>query len=276
MYKPVVMTNDDYHNESSNSSTNVRAILDCDKKYLASLGSSNKAPSKAMLEGTAVHAYLGEPELFEKDFICKPVDLSLRTKEGKQWVLDNSDKIVLDNEFFNNLPLIAESFYDSPAKDIYKKNGLVEKSFFWKDDYGVPCKCRPDWISPDFRSMIDLKTTIDANPKKFKYSISQYKYDIQAAFYMRGVEVCTKVTPETFYFIAIEKVAPFCVGVYQISSEWLIYVEKEIHEALYRIDSLKQRGKPFDYTPEILELQPPAWMKEKTPQAVPMEEIKLF
>lgn len=279
MYKPVVMTNDDYHKHKNYSSTNVRAFLDNDEKGLASLVPSTKPPSKAMLEGTAVHAYIGEPHLFKRDFVCKPVDLSLRTKEGKQWAADNADKIVLDTEFYNNLPYIAESFYRSPAKDIYLKDGLVERSFFWEDDYGVSCKCRPDWISKDFRRIIDLKTTADAHPRKFKKSIVDYRYDIQAAFYMRGVEVCTKVTPEVFYFIAIEKVAPFCVAVYQITDDWLMIGQKDIHEALYRIDRVIQSGEPQGYTPEIMSLSPPEWMNSPSKKKVtPMNyhEIPLF
>ena len=45
MYKPVVMTNDDYHKHKNYSSTNVRAFLDNDEKGLASLVPSTKQPS---------------------------------------------------------------------------------------------------------------------------------------------------------------------------------------------------------------------------------------
>tara|TARA_R100001510_G_scaffold14483_1_gene11753 strand:+ start:453 stop:1298 length:846 start_codon:yes stop_codon:yes gene_type:complete len=281
MYKPVVMSNEDYHAHKNYSSTNIRAHLDCDEKGIASSLPSGKPSSKALIEGSAVHAYLGEPEIFKRDFICKPLDLSLRTKEGRQWVKDNDDKIVLDNDFYDNLPLIADSFYKTPAKDIYTKDGLIERSFFWTDVLGVECKCRPDWISPDYRIIIDLKTTIDANPRKFKQSIVKYRYDIQAQFYRRGIEVCTGVKPEAFYFIAIEKTAPFCVGVYRITEDWLAIGDKEIDEALYRIDSMMQRGHTIGYTPEIMDLSPPQWMldredKSKSMNGIPLNEIALF
>ena len=96
---------------------------------------------------------------------------------------------------------------------------------------------------------------------------------------MRGVEVCTKVTPEVFYFIAIEKVAPFCVAVYQITDDWLLIGQKDIHEALYRIDRVIQTGKPEGYTPEIMALSPPEWMNSPSKKKVtPLNyhEIPLF
>jgi len=222
MYKPVVMSNEDYHAHKNYSSSNIRAHLDCDEKGVASSMPSDKSSSKALIEGSAVHAYLGEPEIFKRDFICKPLDLSLRTKEGKQWVKDNDDKIVLDNDFYDNLPLIADSFYKTPAKDIYTKEGLVERSFFWTDVLGVDCKCRPDWISPDFRIIIDLKTTNDAS-NNFINSIFKFKYHKQAAFYMDAVGA------EKYYIVAVEKSAPWAINVFELGQE--SYLEGQ---ALYR------------------------------------------
>ena len=44
-------------------------------------------PTKAMEEGTAVHTFFLENELFKNRWLCyKPKAFNGRTKEGKQWM----------------------------------------------------------------------------------------------------------------------------------------------------------------------------------------------
>ena len=60
------------------------------------------------------------------------------------------------------------NFLNSPAKFIYDKEGLAELSYFWQDLYKIKGKCRPDWLSSDGNTVVDLKTTQDASPKGFQ------------------------------------------------------------------------------------------------------------
>ncbi|BCV01859.1 MAG: hypothetical protein CM15mV46_700 [Caudoviricetes sp.] len=45
--------------------------------------------TKAMADGTAVHAFFLERDKFDTDFVIKPADMRLNTKAGKEWALEH-------------------------------------------------------------------------------------------------------------------------------------------------------------------------------------------
>ena len=65
------------------------------------------------------------------------------------------------NSLPDDLKTIEQEFLNSSAATYYEAEGDVEKSFFWDiagNDRGG--KCRPDWISKDRKTIVDLKTTM--------------------------------------------------------------------------------------------------------------------
>ena len=64
IYKPLVMSNEEYHAKTKyESSSTVRKVLTSPKKYLHDK-TAESVPTKAMEEGTAVHTFFLENELF--------------------------------------------------------------------------------------------------------------------------------------------------------------------------------------------------------------------
>ena len=137
-------------------------------------------------------------------------------------------------------------------------------------------RCRPDWISSDAHTVVDLKTTQDASPKGFQKSIGQFGYHIQASWYMRVLQNLD-VPVKEFIFIAIEKTAPFCVGVYRASEEMIEEGNKKVDEAIDKILWCKENDTYPDYTPnEIETIDLPPWMTKKKDQTSSDEEIQLY
>ena len=274
-----IMPNKEYHSLDARSSTDLRNILKSEELFMSKLNEIIE-PTKAMQQGTALHTYFLEREKFKDEVSIKSSDIKLTTKAGKEWVAEQKDKIIIDEEFFNIFPIIEEKI-DNKASDIFKIGGLTEASFFWKDKYDIDCKCRPDYISSDFSYMIDLKTTADASPRGFKSSVIKFNYAVQAQFYLRGIEKSTNQKPSKFYFIAIEKTKPYHVEVYDLDETWLSISDKDIDEALYRIDSLRSRNyKPNGYSTECTTLHPPDYLinREKAPiqTGLSINDIPLF
>jgi exodeoxyribonuclease VIII len=88
-------------------------------------------------------------------------------------------------------------------------NGLPEVIKTWTDPKsGAPVKCRADWDNENMGIIADLKTTDDASPKGFAKSCRKWTYDKQAAVYSDGMK------RDNFVFMAVEKNAPYAVGVY--------------------------------------------------------------
>ena len=278
MYKPEIISNAEYHSRKTHlSSTNVRTHKKNKKQFKYSLTHELVKQTKAMADGTAVHAFFLERDKFDSDFVIKPADMRLNTKVGKEWALENQSKIIIDSELGNNLYEMEKSFMDSPARLIYDKQGQSELSYFWDDLGLVKGKCRPDWISNDGNIVVDIKTTTDASPKGFQKSIANWGYHLQLGWYLRGLQKLGLPAKE-FIFIAIEKTPPFSVGVYRANKEMITYANDEINNLVYDIDeSLKSDDFP-DYTPEILDLGLPNWMNPKEPEYDPNlhEEVQLY
>ena len=276
IYKPLVMSNEEYHAKTKyESSSTVRKVLTSPKKYLYDK-TAESVPTKAMEEGTAVHTFFLENELFKNRYCFKPKAFNGRTKEGKQWMEEHGHLNILAAEWEENLIHMNHSFLDSPAKIIYDKKGLTELSYFSEDLGGIKAKCRPDWISSDGHTVVDLKTTQDASPKGFQKSIANFGYHIQSSFYMRVLQNLD-VPVEEFIFIAIEKTAPFCVGVYRASTAMLEEGNKKVDEAINQILWCKENDSYPDYTPnEIETISLPPWMTKKSEQQSSQEEIELY
>ena len=278
MYKPEIISNAEYHGRKTHlSSTNVRTHKKNKKQFKYSLTHDLIKQTKAMADGTAVHAFFLERDKFDTDFVIKPADMRLNTKAGKEWALEHQSKIIIDYELGNNLYEMEKSFMDSPARLIYDKQGQSELSYFWDDLGLVKGKCRPDWISNDGNIVVDIKTTTDASPKGFQKSIANWGYHLQLGWYIRGLQKLGLPAKE-FIFIAIEKTPPFSVGVYRANKEMITYANDEINNLVYDIDeSLKSDDFP-DYTPEIMDLGLPNWMNPKEPEYDPNlhEEVQLY
>jgi hypothetical protein len=176
-------------------------------------------PTEAMLIGTATHTAILEPHLWSEQVAVAPDGINRRTKEGKEaWAAfeaDSTGKVVLKPEDAAVVRRMAEAVHQHPASSfLLDLPGVCEASYFWTDtETGLECKVRPDWHSEDRRLLVDVKTTDDASPEAFKRSCAKFRYHVQAAWYLRGLQA------EQFLFIAVEKQPPHLVGVYVATPE---------------------------------------------------------
>ena len=263
MYKPEIITNAEYHGRKTHiSSTGIRTFKKNKKQFEYSLTHDLVKQTKAMADGTAVHAFFLERDKFDTDFVIKPADMRLNTKAGKEWAQEHQSKIIIDSELGNNLYEMEKSFMDSPAKLIYDIKGQADLSYFW-DDFGtIKGKCRPDWISDDGSIVVDVKTTTDASHKGFQKSIANWGYYLQLGWYLRGLRKLGLPVKE-FIFIAIEKTPPFCVGVYSADQNMIDFAMKELDQLMPEIQTAMVSNEFPDYTPEITSIGLPPWMTDK-------------
>jgi exodeoxyribonuclease VIII len=168
----------------------------------------------ALRFGRIAHEYILEGK---QNWVLSPFD-SFRTKEAREWRDAQTLPILIeqqDQEVFK----MAMSVHNHEAVKKLIYHGQAEQTYLFDEPTtGAPCRCRPDYITKD-NFILDLKTTDDASARGFAYSCRKYRYDVQAAFYLDGVEYATGIRPERFIFIAVEKKAPYAVGVYEIDDE---------------------------------------------------------
>jgi hypothetical protein len=176
----------------------------------------------AMAFGSAVHAAVLEPTLFRDNYAYAPI-CDKRTTVGKKIWKDfcaaNRDKEILTAAEYVLCDDMAHAALGNPLiAELVSEAGFTEFSFVWVDpDTEVLCKGRIDRFSRLWGNSVvaDLKTTVDASEPAWTREVVKYQYQAQAAFYLDGLEIISPVVGRKFLWLAVEKTAPFAVGVFE-------------------------------------------------------------
>jgi len=178
-----------------------------------------KEATPAMAFGSAFHVSLLQPELFNSLYAVAP-EVDRRTKDGKleydQFVYESEGKTVLSNSDKSKLDNMVEAVYNNPiAAELISQLVSVEKDVRWTNQQtGLEMRGIIDGVALDF--MLDIKTCADATPNKFQRDAWYMGYHRQAAIYLDSQDV-----HKDFYFIAIEKEAPYGVSVHKVADNML-------------------------------------------------------
>jgi hypothetical protein len=208
----------------------------------------------AMKFGSLVHKFCLEETSFHQKYGLLN---EKRTKAGKaaasamqQLGMETYTTPELENCIANKY-IIQDTLTDT--------KGLAEQSFWWKHrETGLQCKCRCDYVIDNM--VIDLKTTGEggASPDKFTRTISSFFYHLQAAHYLQGTGA------KRFIFVAVEKVFPYSVGIYELSPHFIERGYELQEQTLSDIKNAQESGiwKGYtNYEPEgIKTLTPPKWL----------------
>lgn len=145
-----------------------------------------------------------------------------------------------------------------PAEPALFVDGRPEQTLIWQDE-GVTCRARYDWLHDDLSAVDDFKTTgRSADPKEWGRIMFGFGADIQAAFYLRGLEKTLGVTP-LWRFVVQENFPPYALSVVTLSEDVLSLARKKVSYAiaLWR-KCLADNNWPA-YTREVSEIPLPAW-----------------
>lgn len=222
---------------------------------------AKRKETKALVVGHASHTATLEPHLFNDLYCVFSEGQTKTTKEGKkEWSeLESTGKTILRHAEYVDAMSIANAVRNySPAAQ-YIKNGNAELTIVTElDDLTV--KCRYDYLIAS-SSIVDLKTTENASPESFIRSITNYGYDMQAAFYIdcgraAGLEI------DGFIFIAVESAHPYAVGIYQLDDESIEIGRQKYQAALERYRECEAFDDWPGYSPELLTLTLPNWARK--------------
>lgn len=252
------MTNKQYHEKTEYlSKSTLDQLHKSPAHFQAYINGEKKEPTTAMVFGSLVHSVVFGID----NYIVSP-QVDRRTKDGKalyESFLETAiDKeLIVTQDQYDQAVLIAESVAKHPKAAALLTSGVAEKPVFGELN-GVMAKCKPDYFNTNFNVLVDLKTTTDASPTEFAKSIWNYRYHVQAAMYLD----LTKAT--RFFFIAVEKEAPFNCEVYELDEE-SIAVGRE--EYLADIETYKKCLKTenwhgYSEEPAIHVISIPSWAKK--------------
>lgn len=155
----------------------------------------------------------------------------------RKW--EASSKVKLTSEQHRSIHEMRDSVMAHPEASalLSLHDGKAEQSVYWIDsDTGLLCRCRPDWMSESHRIVADLKTTDDLN--KFHWSVRDYRYDVQDAFYSDGVANALMTPLDSFLFIAVGKkrqMGRYPVAVIELDHNDVAAARDEYKQDLYTI-----------------------------------------
>jgi hypothetical protein len=280
------LENADYHRHKAVSKSHLDLVARSPLHYWARYVDPNRVepePTPAMLLGTAVHTHILELDQWDQRYIAAPDGVDRRTKAGKEaWAAfeaESAGRTVISRTDAEQVMAMGRAVHGHPAAAyLLGLKGTAEGTFLWTDEAtGLECKCRPDWLTDDGQLVVDLKTTEDASPAGFRKSIANFRYHVQAAWYLHGLEQATCTRPEQFIFICVEKKPPHAVAVYAASPEMVGAGGEQALRDLEVLATCKAANSWPGYSDGVEVIDLPPWMRPRADGSLPAPaEIETF
>jgi hypothetical protein len=243
------------------SSTGARKLLPPSCPALYRHEQDNPKPYSAdFAVGSATHAILlGGAEVVVVDAE------DWRTKaarEARDQAHAAGDIPLLPAEFDQAQAMVAAVRSHHRAGSLFSDLGLPEQTLIWQDpETGVSCRARLDWLSD---RVVDLKTTVSAEPGYIARHVAEYGYHQQADFYLGGAVELDVVPPDAeFLFVFVEKTPPYLVTVVELDDDYLRigHERNQLARQIYR-DCTKAGVWP-GYATDIELIAPPVWVQRR-------------
>lgn len=272
------LENADYHRHSAVSKSHLDQVARSPLHYWSRYLDPNRVeaePSAAMLLGTALHTHVLELDQWDERYVAMPEGLKRTTKEGKATyeTLLRDGRQIIGHETYQQVLSMGRSILSHPAAAMLLQwPGKAETTHMWVDgETGLECKCRPDWLTDDGSLIVDLKTTRDASPLGFRKSVGAFRYYVQAAWYLHGLEQATGRRPDQFIFICVESEPPYASAVYAADSEMISLGYEHAMRDLRLLADCKAADAWPAYSDQVEMIGLPGWMRPR-PDGSPMGE----
>lgn len=210
------MPNDVYHKRESISKSGLDKI---DRSPAHFQCKEYKEPTRLMEIGTAIHTAVLEPRRFEDEYLVTAAEKRTEKiyKEAKSIVGSEFALTIGEAKKINGMKEAVNS--NLAAVRALTQDGLAELTAVCVDpETGVQMRCRYDWLT-DSGIAVDLKKTQDMRPDKFRKSVENYRYHVQAAMYSFIYKEITGEKLQAFYFLAVEEDAPHSTAMYELDDE---------------------------------------------------------
>lgn len=137
-------------------------------------------------------------------------------------------------------------------------DGQPEQTLTWEEN-GVACRARLDWLRDDRAAIDDIKTTSkSASPDTWSRTVFSMGYDVQAAFYLRGVKAVTGAEPE-FRLAVCETSPPYALAVIGMSPAALALANDKLDWALGVWQKCLADDSWPGYAKRVAYAVPPSW-----------------
>lgn len=208
----------DYRKAEGENWSKLKALDDSALAYKYA-AEHDRADTPTLATGRAVHALVFEPETFGDNYVV----WNGGDRKGNAWKdfkAEHVGQTIFKPDELEEAQAMALAVRTHPNVLPYLEGGQFETPLFWTDPAtGIKCKGLADFINRPLRALIELKTARSIDMRRFGNDVVRYGYIPQLAHYKEGVTHALGWTPNLVLIIAVEKVAPYDVGVFVVDSE---------------------------------------------------------
>lgn len=152
-------------------------------------------------------------------------------------------------------------------------DGKPEQTLLWEED-GVALKARLDWLRNDCATIDDLKTTgRSANPDAYARNLFGVGGEIQAAFYMRGVQATEVDAFPRFRWVVVETSAPYAISVITPGPDVLALGNAKVEWAIKRWRACMESDTWVGYGTDVHVAELPSWEESRWLEKEAREEM---
>ncbi len=241
-----------------------KLIADVPARYWHERGNP-APPSPALVFGSAAHEWLLEGERWPQRHHVTPEGYDGRRKawagaKAEAEVAEDDGMRVISTEQFATIKAMRDALQAHPLAVAAFTGGEAELSLFWRDDdFGIWCRCRPDYLPQTGRIFADYKTTESLRDDDLRRSIARWGYHMQAAWYADGITALGLAEDPVMLFVFQEKTPPYLVRCVTISAPAMIKAELQNAKAREIFAQCLATGDWPGYPDEIKEIDLPAW-----------------
>lgn len=213
-----------------------------------SIDGGEEEPTYGMQRGSGTHAIL---------FGTRPVlAYPGAVRRGKEWEAfqaEHAGALILTGKDFAKAEAMAEAVRaNSLAMEVlFDDEAVHEQTVFWKM-LGRSCAGTPDVRAPGY--VAELKTSVSAQPERFRWQVLRMHYHAALAWYMQGVALSGLGQPQAAYIVAVESSPPHPVTVHRLTPRTLDIGARLVRLWFERLVGCEASGEWPGYAQSILEL----------------------
>ncbi len=176
-------------------------------------------------------------------------------------------------EDYRRAEAMAEKVLTHPECGPWFNAGEAEQSGYAADSVtGTRLRGRADWITGEL--IVDVKTSITANPAELERKFWQFGYFMQDAWYRDLFGAATGASFD-FRFVVVEKQPPHIVTVIEYDAEAIAEGRRQNRRAIDLYHRCHETGHWPDYADDVVSLSLPYWALKDRDQAIYNEATDL-
>lgn len=160
------------------------------------------------------------------------------------------------------------------AFEAFTDVGKPEQTLIWREDNGLWCRARLDWLHQSKPEIYDFKTgKRSARPESVSRVAAMDGWGIQASFYMHGLKaVFGQDLEPIFRFVVQENFPPFALSVLELSPADLALADAQVYLAIDRFGECLTTGVWPGYSKRVQRITSPAYVESQWMESQLTEE----